>query len=200
MASGEVNGLSTMNGGSSPRKRPRVLPMPTEESKAVVILGAQWGDEGKGKVVDMLAEQMDVVCRCQVSLKYIFLVLLLLCICGGGRWDWKVTHDLYVTETLSNAFLELCYILVFLQHCTLFIILNYKKSGSKCHGSLCLFFCIFQNFYFFLYFFEYNDYLLIFSKKKNLKILSSAKIKSVVYFNVKITGLPTFLFLDITPD
>jgi len=30
-----------------------------------VVLGAQWGDEGKGKVVDLLAEDMDVVCRCQ---------------------------------------------------------------------------------------------------------------------------------------
>lgn len=32
-----------------------------------VVVGAQWGDEGKGKIVDMLAEQMDIVCRCQVS-------------------------------------------------------------------------------------------------------------------------------------
>jgi Adenylosuccinate synthetase len=30
-------------------------------------IGAQWGDEGKGKVVDMLSSQADVVCRCQVS-------------------------------------------------------------------------------------------------------------------------------------
>lgn len=30
-----------------------------------VIVGAQWGDEGKGKVVDMLAEQSDVVARYQ---------------------------------------------------------------------------------------------------------------------------------------
>lgn len=27
------------------------------------ILGAQWGDEGKGKLVDIMAEQFDVVCR-----------------------------------------------------------------------------------------------------------------------------------------
>uniref|UniRef100_A0A336KE12 Adenylosuccinate synthetase n=1 Tax=Culicoides sonorensis TaxID=179676 RepID=A0A336KE12_CULSO len=33
--------------------------------KVTVVLGAQWGDEGKGKVVDMLATKMDVVCRCQ---------------------------------------------------------------------------------------------------------------------------------------
>jgi len=30
-----------------------------------IILGAQWGDEGKGKVVDMLAEHADVVARYQ---------------------------------------------------------------------------------------------------------------------------------------
>jgi len=30
-----------------------------------VVLGAQWGDEGKGKLVDLLCEEMDVVARCQ---------------------------------------------------------------------------------------------------------------------------------------
>jgi adenylosuccinate synthase len=30
---------------------------------AVVIIGAQWGDEGKGKIVDLLAESADVVVR-----------------------------------------------------------------------------------------------------------------------------------------
>ncbi|XP_058060861.1 adenylosuccinate synthetase-like [Anopheles bellator] len=34
-------------------------------SKVTVVLGAQWGDEGKGKVVDMLAAEADIVCRCQ---------------------------------------------------------------------------------------------------------------------------------------
>lgn len=32
-----------------------------------VVLGSQWGDEGKGKLVDMLAQQADYCCRCQVS-------------------------------------------------------------------------------------------------------------------------------------
>lgn len=36
------------------------------KGKALVVLGAQWGDEGKGKCVDLLAEQADVVARCQV--------------------------------------------------------------------------------------------------------------------------------------
>jgi len=30
-----------------------------------VIVGAQWGDEGKGKIVDLLAQECDVVCRYQ---------------------------------------------------------------------------------------------------------------------------------------
>ena len=34
--------------------------------KVKVVLGAQWGDEGKGKLVDLLAEHADVVARCQV--------------------------------------------------------------------------------------------------------------------------------------
>jgi len=34
-------------------------------SKNVVIVGAQWGDEGKGKIVDALAERFDIIARYQ---------------------------------------------------------------------------------------------------------------------------------------
>ena len=34
-------------------------------SKVIVVIGAQWGDEGKGKIVDLLAERFDVVARYQ---------------------------------------------------------------------------------------------------------------------------------------
>ena len=34
--------------------------------KCTVVLGGQWGDEGKGKLVDLLAVDADMVCRCQV--------------------------------------------------------------------------------------------------------------------------------------
>lgn len=55
-------------------KRPResasqvsALRVPKEpQNKVTVVLGAQWGDEGKGKVVDLLAMDADIVCRCQV--------------------------------------------------------------------------------------------------------------------------------------
>jgi adenylosuccinate synthase len=35
------------------------------DRRCVVVVGAQWGDEGKGKVVDVLAEQADLVIRYQ---------------------------------------------------------------------------------------------------------------------------------------
>ena len=38
-----------------------------ENNKVKVVLGAQWGDEGKGKLVDLLAENADIVARCQVN-------------------------------------------------------------------------------------------------------------------------------------
>ncbi len=35
------------------------------DNRCVVIVGSQWGDEGKGKIVDVLAEEVDVVARYQ---------------------------------------------------------------------------------------------------------------------------------------
>uniref|UniRef100_A0A3Q4AZ54 Adenylosuccinate synthetase n=1 Tax=Mola mola TaxID=94237 RepID=A0A3Q4AZ54_MOLML len=46
----------------TPMKRPL---RPSVGNKVTVVLGAQWGDEGKGKVVDLLAQDADMVCRCQ---------------------------------------------------------------------------------------------------------------------------------------
>lgn len=51
----ELNGITTC-----PCKKSKM------ENKVTVVLGAQWGDEGKGKVVDLLAVNSDIVCRCQV--------------------------------------------------------------------------------------------------------------------------------------
>lgn len=50
-----MNGSSTRTDG------------PGKKNEVAVILGAQWGDEGKGKIVDLLCQRADVVCRCQVS-------------------------------------------------------------------------------------------------------------------------------------
>ena len=34
-------------------------------NKSIAILGAQWGDEGKGKIVDLLTEKSNAVIRFQ---------------------------------------------------------------------------------------------------------------------------------------
>ena len=36
----------------------------------VVVVGTQWGDEGKGKIVDWLSERADVIARFQGCLLY----------------------------------------------------------------------------------------------------------------------------------
>ena len=35
-------------------------------AQVAVVLGSQWGDEGKGKLVDILAQQYDIIARAQV--------------------------------------------------------------------------------------------------------------------------------------
>ena len=42
-------------------------------NKVCVVLGAQWGDEGKGKIVDLLSTSADIVCRVQVNYRVLVL-------------------------------------------------------------------------------------------------------------------------------
>ena len=53
-----------------PIKRQKQDPVNT----VTVVLGSQWGDEGKGKIVDLLTTEADVVCRCQVCCFEFFLL------------------------------------------------------------------------------------------------------------------------------
>lgn len=46
---------------------------PGPKTKLNIVLGAQWGDEGKGKLVDILATNADLVCRCQVRTRGILI-------------------------------------------------------------------------------------------------------------------------------
>jgi adenylosuccinate synthase len=49
-----------------PKHHPGVNPLvsqPNNQRPSAVILGAQWGDEGKGKIVDVLSEKFDIVAR-----------------------------------------------------------------------------------------------------------------------------------------
>ena len=62
-------------GGPAPRRLPRSGATPDRESvplsagseraRCQVVVGCQWGDEGKGKIVDVLADDADVVARYQ---------------------------------------------------------------------------------------------------------------------------------------
>lgn len=63
---GELQDINYTNGALI-KNRARSGSVSNYNSKVTVVLGAQWGDEGKGKVVDMLSGTADVVCRCQVS-------------------------------------------------------------------------------------------------------------------------------------
>jgi len=36
----------------------------TKTNRVTVVLGSQWGDEGKGKLVDLLSEDTHIVARC----------------------------------------------------------------------------------------------------------------------------------------
>ena len=49
--------------------------------KVDVILGLQWGDEGKGKIVDFLADRYDIVCRFQVGQTQVTLLKWMVKIC-----------------------------------------------------------------------------------------------------------------------
>jgi adenylosuccinate synthase len=38
-----------------------------QKGRIAVVLGAQWGDEGKGKLSDILCGEAEICARCQVS-------------------------------------------------------------------------------------------------------------------------------------
>jgi len=41
------------------------------------IVGANWGDEGKGKITDMLAEESDIIVRFQGLMRDILLLMIM---------------------------------------------------------------------------------------------------------------------------
>lgn len=48
-------------------------------SQVCAVLGTQWGDEGKGKLVDILAQRFDIVARCQVGASLSFFLFFTCC-------------------------------------------------------------------------------------------------------------------------
>ncbi|XP_065153072.1 adenylosuccinate synthetase isozyme 2 [Paramisgurnus dabryanus] len=57
--------VQSQDGGSLGEDTTSRVKTPDVGNRVTVVLGAQWGDEGKGKVVDLLAQNADIVCRCQ---------------------------------------------------------------------------------------------------------------------------------------
>lgn len=41
-----------------------------QKGRLSVVLGAQWGDEGKGKLSDILCAEAEICARCQVMNSY----------------------------------------------------------------------------------------------------------------------------------
>ena len=58
--------------------------------KNIVVVGSQWGDEGKGKIVDWLSEQADVVVRFQ-----------------GGHFKSKKVEDVFLNKSDLTVFKSL---------------------------------------------------------------------------------------------
>ena len=63
---------------------------------ATVVVGAQWGDEGKGKIVDLLAQESDVVCRYQGGPNAGHTI-----IAGGETWKLRQLPSGVVSGTTS---------------------------------------------------------------------------------------------------
>ena len=59
--------------------------------KNIVVVGSQWGDEGKGKIVDWLSEQADVV-----------IIAKMVSISGKDRFKGKNILDVSVNEALRK--------------------------------------------------------------------------------------------------
>ena len=57
--------------------------------KNIVVVGSQWGDEGKGKIVDWLSEQADVVIRFQ-----------------GGHLKSKKVEDIFLNKSELKIFIS----------------------------------------------------------------------------------------------
>lgn len=69
------NVQSQDGGGSHGEDTTSGVTTPNVGNKVTVVLGAQWGDEGKGKVVDLLAQDADIVCRCQVVYEHCVMLI-----------------------------------------------------------------------------------------------------------------------------
>jgi len=72
--------------------------IPQIGGKATVVLGAQWGDEGKGKLSDILAIESEIVCRCQGGNNAGHTVVV-----GKTEYDFHLLPSGIIHETCSSV-------------------------------------------------------------------------------------------------
>lgn len=76
---------------------------------AVVVLGAQWGDEGKGKIVDYLAQQADAVVRysggSNAGHTVVVMMLIINCVCCRPVFCFRIKLMSLVTVLLLTPVL-----------------------------------------------------------------------------------------------
>ena len=63
MIDGKCSKIKHGRGLFSLRTHPSESTLRVNKKQSAVILGAQWGDEGKGKIVDVLSEKFDIIAR-----------------------------------------------------------------------------------------------------------------------------------------
>ena len=84
------------------------------KSGVTVVLGGQWGDEGKGKLVDILAQEADVVARCQVRIIHVCCAIYVSWpSCHLYLWkkdpptplvfEWKVLYTVYTIFVVQGG-------------------------------------------------------------------------------------------------
>lgn len=73
-------------------------------SQVCAVLGTQWGDEGKGKLVDILARRYDVVARCQVLLRLFSSVDFIIWILSSARQNYSNFSIFHSKEPIGEPF------------------------------------------------------------------------------------------------
>jgi len=73
------------------------IALPLDPEGVSVVLGAQWGDEGKGKLVDILAEGADIVARCAGGNNAGHTLVV-----GGVKYDFHVVPSGIITKQATS--------------------------------------------------------------------------------------------------
>ena len=65
------------------------------------VTGINWGDEGKGRVIDLLAEQADVVVRYQGGNNAGHTVVYIQVWCASSGTEWWLTWNIFPRRSMK---------------------------------------------------------------------------------------------------